>query len=61
LIAYDIDGNGWVWGMCRFGLRLELATEVSRQMKNLVKYLCNAQGAPLTLGVAFLILGNLLL
>ena len=55
LIAYDIDRNGWVWGMCRFCLRLELATEVLYQIKYLVKYLCNVQGAPLTLDVAFLI------
>ena len=47
--------GGWVWGMCRFCLRQELATVVVYRVDFLVKYLCNVQGAPLTLGVAFLI------
>lgn len=47
--------NGWVWGTRRFYPRRELATEGLYQMDFLVKYLCNVQGAPLTLDVAFLI------
>ena len=41
-------------GNVSFGLGSELATEVLYRMKDLVKYLCNVQGAPLTLDVAFL-------
>jgi len=46
--------NGWVWGACRFDSSPGLATDVLCPTKYLVKYLCNVQGAPLTLGVAFL-------
>ena len=42
-------------GNVSLGLGTELATEVLYRMKDLVKYLCNVQGAPLTLDVAFLI------
>ena len=53
LVAHDIEIGGWVWGKCRFCSGLELATAVAYRAEYLVKYLCNVQGAPLTLGVAF--------
>ena len=41
------------YGECVALYRLKLATEALYQLKNLVKYLCNVQGAPLTLALHF--------
>lgn len=41
------------YGECVALYGLKLATEALYQLENLVKYLCNVQGAPLTLALHF--------